>query len=292
MGTGTAEGHDASTSVGSAPLLVSAGVVQTRHGRPVLRLLLIALVLMTATSGQHRLTELERIQARGKLVMLTINGATTYYLGPNGESGFEYDLASRFADYLGVPLEVLALPTVDALMPTLARGRGDFLAANLSRTADRAHRVRFGPVYETVSPVVVYRRGTRRPRSVEDLADGRLGGEERRVDGVGRHHEHQFDEEDHSHRRADGEVLQHPLAQAGEVDVEREHDQVGDDGGDEAGECLDRDVLADEPRDVVEHVVDEPLALILPGDESQLGDQPPTLTQHEDRVEEDRGEAA
>ena len=150
--------------------------IRPRHlrGRPVRRLLLIALVLVAATSGQHRLTELERIQARGKLVMLTINGATTYYLGPNGESGFEYDLARRFAEYLDVPLEVLALPTVDALMPTLARGRGDFLAANLSRTADRAHRVRFGPIYETVSPVVVYRRGSRRPRTVEDLAGGRL----------------------------------------------------------------------------------------------------------------------
>ena len=144
------------------------------RGRPQLRVLLAAALVLVATSGHHRLTELERIRERGKLVMLTINGATTYYLGPNGEAGFEYDLAQRFADYIGVPLEVLTLPSVDALLPTLERRQGDFAAANLSRTPERQRQVRFGPVYDTVKPVVVYRRGSRRPRSLEDLDEGNL----------------------------------------------------------------------------------------------------------------------
>ncbi|MFO7763676.1 MAG: membrane-bound lytic murein transglycosylase MltF [Wenzhouxiangellaceae bacterium] len=144
------------------------------RGRPHLRALLAVALLLVATSGHHRLTELERIRERDKLVMLTINGATTYYLGPNGEAGFEYDLAHRFAEYIGVPLEVLTLPSVDALLPTLERRRGDFAAANLSRTPERQRRVRFGPVYDTVNPVVVYRRGSRRPRSPEDMTDGKL----------------------------------------------------------------------------------------------------------------------
>jgi membrane-bound lytic murein transglycosylase F len=147
-----------------------------RHlrGRPHRRLLLALLALAFLTSGHHRLTELERIQMRGKLDMLTINGATTYYLGPNGEAGFEYDLARRFADYIGVPLEVITLPAVDDLLPALRAGQGDLLAANLSETPARKHFARFGPVYDTVTPVVVYRRGSRRPREPEDLADGRL----------------------------------------------------------------------------------------------------------------------
>ena len=144
------------------------------RGRPPLRALLAIVLVLVATSGHHRLTELERIRERGKLVMLTINGAATYYLGPNGEAGFEYDLAHRFAEFIGVPLEVLALPSVDALLPTLERRRGDFAAANLSRTPERQRRVRFGPVYDEVKPVVVYRRGSRRPRSLERLTDGSL----------------------------------------------------------------------------------------------------------------------
>jgi len=150
--------------------------VRDRHlrGRPPLRLLLALLALLGLTSGNDDLSELERIQARGKLVMLTINGATTYYLGGTGEAGFEYDLAQAFAETLGIPLEVIALPSVDALQPALARRRGDFIAANLSRTPERLRELRFGPVYETVQPVVVYRRGSRRPRSFDDLVAGRL----------------------------------------------------------------------------------------------------------------------
>lgn len=147
-----------------------------RHlrGRPALRLIAAALALLFLTSGHHKLTEIERVIERGKLVMLTINGATTYYLGPSGEQGFEYDLARRFARFVGVPLEVLALPSIDALPAALEERRGDFMAANLSRTAERQRSLRFGPVYDIVQPVVVYRRGSRRPRAPEDMVGGRL----------------------------------------------------------------------------------------------------------------------
>jgi len=144
------------------------------RGRPQLRFVLAALALIFAASGEHDLTELDRIKARGKLVMLTINGATTYYLGPIGEAGFEYDLARGFADHVGVPLEVITLPSVNALVPALEAGTGDFIGANLSRTPERLHRLRFGPVYDTVRPVVVYRRGQRRPRDFGDMKGGRL----------------------------------------------------------------------------------------------------------------------
>lgn len=137
-------------------------------------MILALLALLFAGSGEHDLTQLERIQARGKLVMLTINGATTYYLGPIGEAGFEYDLARGFAAHVGLPLEVITVPSVDALVPALAAGRGDFIGANLSRTPERLHRLRFGPVYDTVRPVVVYRRGQRRPRDFDDLLGGKL----------------------------------------------------------------------------------------------------------------------
>lgn len=150
-------------------------VFRVLRGRPVLRGLLALALVLGALSGHDPATELERIRERGKLVMLTINGATTYYLGPNGESGFEYDLARAFADAVGVPLEVVAVPSIEQLVPSLLAGRGDFLAANLSRSPDRLDDLRFGPVYEQVEPVVVYRRGSRRPREVADLADGRLG---------------------------------------------------------------------------------------------------------------------
>ncbi len=146
-----------------------------RFLRSLIRPALVALVVVVvATSGDSRLTQVEKIQARGSLIMLTVNGASTYYLGPEGETGFEYDLALDFADYLGVPLEVITVPTVADLIPALKSGRGDFIAANLSRIPERQAELRFGPVYEEVRQMVVYRRGSTRPFSLEDMADGRL----------------------------------------------------------------------------------------------------------------------
>lgn len=150
-------------------------MLRVLRGRPVLRSVLALAVLLVGLSGFDPRTELERIQERGRLVVLTINGATTYYLGPNGESGFEYDLARAFADALDLPLEVVVLPAIEQLVPALRAHRGDLIAANLARSPDRLDELRFGPVYEQVEPVVVYRRGSRRPREPADLADGRLG---------------------------------------------------------------------------------------------------------------------
>ena len=150
-------------------------VFRVLRGRPMLRGLLALAVVLGTLSGFDPSSDLDRIRERGRLVMLTINGATTYYLGPNGEAGFEHDLARAFAEHLQVPLDVVALPSIEQLVPTLLAGRGDFIAANLSRTTERLDSLRFGPVYERVEPVVVYRRGSRRPREPADLVDGRLG---------------------------------------------------------------------------------------------------------------------
>ncbi|MDT8439442.1 MAG: membrane-bound lytic murein transglycosylase MltF [Wenzhouxiangellaceae bacterium] len=148
--------------------------VRHLRGRPPLRVL-VALIAFAATlSGQSELDAVERIQARGKLAMLTINGATTYYMGPDGEAGFEHDLARRFAAGFGVPLELIVVPSADELAPALKRREGDFIAANLVRIAERQRSLRFGPVFDEVEPVVVYRRGSRRPRDPSDLLEGRL----------------------------------------------------------------------------------------------------------------------
>ncbi|MEN1727189.1 MAG: membrane-bound lytic murein transglycosylase MltF [Pseudomonadota bacterium] len=137
-------------------------------------LTMLTLLVLLATSGDSSLTHVERIEARGSLVMLTVNGASTYYLGAQGETGFEYDLARRFSDHLGVPLEVITLPDIAALITALENRQGDFIAANLSRTIYRQDRLRFGPSYDSVAPVVVYRRGTAKPDALEDLRGGRL----------------------------------------------------------------------------------------------------------------------
>ena len=142
---------------------------------PGLRLLIcLALMLIFGTSGNSPVSELDRIEARGSLVMLTLFGASTYFSGPQGEAGFEYELARDFADFIGMPLEVVPMSNLNDLFSTLEQGHGDFIAANLSKTPERLSQFRFGPTYDSVAPVVVYRRGARRPSTLEDMRYGRI----------------------------------------------------------------------------------------------------------------------
>ena len=70
---------------------------------------------------------------------------------------------------IGVELGLVTTEAFDQLAGKLYSGQGDFIAANLTRTPQRELRFNFGPDYLETAIVVVYRRGQKRPRSIEDL---------------------------------------------------------------------------------------------------------------------------
>ncbi|MDT8319697.1 MAG: membrane-bound lytic murein transglycosylase MltF [Xanthomonadales bacterium] len=125
-------------------------------------------------SGNDQPTQLEQVLRRGALIMLTRNGASTYYIGAEGGTGPEYELASQFADYLGVGIDVETAPAFHELAKRLHNRRGDLIAANLTRTPDRELQFNFGPDYLETSTVALYRRGQPKPRSMEDLVGRKL----------------------------------------------------------------------------------------------------------------------
>lgn len=114
---------------------------------------------------------LERIHTRGELRVVTRNGPTTYYLDNAGPAGLEYDLASRFADYLGVKLHIIAVNNAADILPMIERGEADVAAAGLVITATGKQRLRYGPSYTQVTPQLVYRSNLPRPQSLADLGD-------------------------------------------------------------------------------------------------------------------------
>ena len=132
------------------------------------------IAIFALLSGQDRRSHLEEILERGSLTLLSRYGATSYYLGPEGYTGFEYDLAAQFADYLGVRLQVTVPDQFQQIFPALKSRSGDLIAANITRTPQRERQLRFGPDYEFVQAEVVYRSGSKRPRSVADLLGNRI----------------------------------------------------------------------------------------------------------------------
>ncbi|MEO0423682.1 MAG: membrane-bound lytic murein transglycosylase MltF [Pseudomonadota bacterium] len=120
-------------------------------------------------------SELERLQELGRLRVVSRNAATSFYLAAEGRPvGVDYELAEGFAQRLGLTLEFIPLENVGDLLPSVQEGLADIAAAHITATQERAELVRFGPAYQQVSTFVVYKRGKRRPRSVDDLAAGRL----------------------------------------------------------------------------------------------------------------------
>ena len=130
-------------------------------------LLLCSLPLLL--SGSRTLTLLERVQQQGYLNVLSINGPATYYEGPFGYTGFEYELARAFADSLDVELVVHDVRDLGSLLSLVGSSLGHFAAAGLTVTPERRKLLNFTHPYLTVTQKVIYRRGAYRPKTVMDL---------------------------------------------------------------------------------------------------------------------------
>jgi membrane-bound lytic murein transglycosylase F len=106
--------------------------------------------------------------------MLTRNGASSYFLGPDGHTGPEYQLVSAFSDYLGVDLEIRVAAAYNQLSSLLDRGQGEMIAANLSKTPRRELAFGLGPEYLESRTDIVYRRGQARPSGLSDLVGQKI----------------------------------------------------------------------------------------------------------------------
>ena len=123
---------------------------------------------------QPPLPLLQRIQQQGVLVVGSRYSPTVYFQGADGPDGFEYALAQLFAEYLDVELRFVFPPNLDALFDATARGTVHMAAAGLTITPAREQQVRFSAPYEQITEQIVYRRGSRRPRSLTEIAPGDL----------------------------------------------------------------------------------------------------------------------
>ncbi len=139
-------------------------------------LAVLAILLISPGIDKSALTALEKIKKRGYLNVLTLNSATTYYQDIDGPNGFEYHLASWFAESIGVKPRFIAVSSFADLYPELLFGTGDIAAAGLSEgESDFSRSVAYGPRYYEVSNQVLYRKfQADRPKTVRDLIGGSL----------------------------------------------------------------------------------------------------------------------
>lgn len=121
-----------------------------------------------------KVSKLQQVINAGKLEVLTRFDATTYYETGKGFAGLEYDLVQLFAEHLGVKAEFTVPDTFNDILSLISQGKADIAAAGLTATKSRSLWMQFAPPYSTISEQIVYRSGSKKPRKIEDLADGNL----------------------------------------------------------------------------------------------------------------------
>jgi len=112
---------------------------------------------------------LDQVLEVGELRVVTRDSPTAYVVSPDGPSGPEYDLAQAFADELGVSLVIEPVVSVSEILPYLIAGKAHMAAAGLSITETRREFVNFGHPYEMVDMHLIYKLGTGKPRSMDDV---------------------------------------------------------------------------------------------------------------------------
>ena len=112
---------------------------------------------------------LDQVLEKGELRVVTRDSPTAYTIGPDGPSGPEFDLVQAFADELGVKLVIEPVGNASEILPKLMSGEAHMAAAGLSITDTRLQYLNFGHPYQTIDVHLVYKLGTGKPTSLEDM---------------------------------------------------------------------------------------------------------------------------
>lgn len=114
---------------------------------------------------------LDQVLDTGELRVVTRYSPTSYTISPDGPTGPEFDLVQAFADHLGVALVIEPVVSVSEILPKLLSGEAHMAAAGLSITESRQQFLNFGHPYESVDVHLIYKLGTGKPRSIDDILD-------------------------------------------------------------------------------------------------------------------------
>lgn len=92
----------------------------------------------TAEKQSNGAFSLDDIIANGELIMLTINGPTTYYEYHGKGMGLQYLLCEKFAQQIGVSLRVEECKDTTEMITKLKKGVGDVIAVPLDKKTTKA----------------------------------------------------------------------------------------------------------------------------------------------------------
>lgn len=99
--------------------------------------------------------DLDKIRERGTLIALVDNSSTSYFIYKGQPMGYEYELLNRYAEELGLKLQLKVVDDIQQAFTMLNNGEGDIMAYNLTVTKERKERVAFTKHHAIIRQVLV-----------------------------------------------------------------------------------------------------------------------------------------
>lgn len=129
----------------------------------IIGFLIISLITTCDSNEENKANDpitkdIAEIKAEGILKALTTYSGTSYFLYRGKAMGFEYELLERFADYLGVELEIIVTRDIDSLFKKLNNGEVDLVAHTLTITSERKKEVNFTDYLYLTNQVLVQKK--------------------------------------------------------------------------------------------------------------------------------------
>jgi membrane-bound lytic murein transglycosylase F len=112
---------------------------------------------------------LQAIQERSRLRAITYFNSMSYFINEGTEMGFEYALASEFADWLGVELEIVIPPSSSAVYDWLEDNGGDLIIMPHDRTRLLPGTLKLSDNYATSYDVVMTLSNNKKIQNTQDL---------------------------------------------------------------------------------------------------------------------------
>ena len=97
----------------------------------------------SANNDSLNAVDIPQILARKKLVALTDNSSTSYFIYKGEPMGYEYEMLRAFAKDMNVELQIVVAKDMNEIFDLLEKGEVDIVSANLTVTEDRMKKVNF-----------------------------------------------------------------------------------------------------------------------------------------------------
>jgi len=123
-----------------------------------------------ALTGCSRPSTVQEIQNEGVLHVITRIAPSMYFEGREGVTGYDYELAKRFADEIGVELKVRVADDNTEILSVLERNYAHIGMAGVSLQPDFEDKYEAIPTGIQARSVVVYHQDMEHPESLDSLA--------------------------------------------------------------------------------------------------------------------------